>query len=86
MKNYIKYITPICGKQIFKSVIRDGIVTSFYCHELVTMGKNCHDKMVEYIAHAPEFQAHLVEYLAKGKEAYKSCSIAIVPPTRSIKI
>ena len=75
-----KRITPNCGKDIFKSVFKNGVPTSFCCTELVRMGKGCHDKMVEYIAHGPQFQSHLLEYLARGEEVYKSCNTAGVPP------
>ena len=75
-----KRITPNCGKEIFKSVFEDGVPTSFCCTELVRMGKGCHNKMVEYIAHGPQFQSHFHEYLARGGDVYRSCNTAAVPP------
>lgn len=75
-----KRITPNCGKEIFKSVFENGVPSSICCNELIRMGKVCHDKMVEYIAHGPQFQSNLLEYLARGGEVYKGCNVAAVPP------
>ena len=74
-----KLITPTCGKDIFNSVFLNGVPTSLCCTELIKMGKVCHDKMIEYIAHGPQFQAHLSEYLARGEEVYRNCDAAVPP-------
>ncbi|XP_048229492.1 protein DOWN-REGULATED IN DIF1 11-like [Ricinus communis] len=81
-----KQITKECGKEIFKSVFLKGIVANDCCVELVSMGETCHNEMVKYIAHGPQFKAHLEMYLAKGEEVYKNCIGTPVPLARSIRI
>lgn len=68
------HATKKCGNEIFKSVFLNGTLSHECCVELVsTLGKSCHDEMVSYIAHGPNFEARLQYYLAKSQEVYIGC-------------
>ncbi|KAJ9160079.1 hypothetical protein P3X46_025513 [Hevea brasiliensis] len=78
-----KHITPACGKEIFDAVFGSGIVTDECCYLLLLMGKNCHYKFVNYIAHGPDFRARLLHYMVKSEKVHASCVSVAKSPAAS---
>jgi hypothetical protein len=80
LKDCAKSTSPKCGKEVFDSIFKTGMVSKNCCLDLVLMGKTCHDEFTKYTAHGPDFKAHLSEYLAKSEQVYNKCVSVAVPP------
>ena len=61
-----------CGKEIFKSIFQAGTVTDECCGELVTMGKVCHDALLQGNLKNPNVNKSAI--VTKGEQIWNTCA------------
>lgn len=66
-------ISPKCALKVISQIFGNGVVTDPCCQELVQEGKECHDKLVKYIADRPSLIGNESNYLKKRDELWAHC-------------
>lgn len=73
-----------CDSDIFSKVFYDAgrTISTNCCHDLVHMGKSCHDNMTKYrlITGSSEFKQNKTQILRRSVQVWKDCKHRIIPP------
>lgn len=65
--------SKVCIGYIIDQVFGNGADSDSCCRELVKEGKECHDKLIKYIADRPSLSASEPKYLKKRDELWATC-------------
>ena len=79
MHQCFSHADPECGKEIFDTIFHDKAISNECCREAVSLGINCYDNFVLYIAKSPFYDGEFSKYWEKSRKLYKTCAFAVSP-------
>ncbi|ONI21999.1 hypothetical protein PRUPE_2G101000 [Prunus persica] len=86
LDEYKKHISIKCVREVGASIFEGkASVTDACCHDLASVGKNCHDLFFNF-ALAPKPNVGESRALAKSEQVWSPCVAITVSPTSSITI
>lgn len=76
-----------CGEAIFTNIFQNAsnVFTDDCCRNLVSIGKDCHIRMVRYIAGREEYKANASITVPKGQQVWNKCALVAPAPAPSSK-